>query len=355
MVFYFSIQNSSTVALYKLVSVTCEKCGCAYFYELTRFGSGSTEAAYGVLELYHLTARQQAEAEARHHLANDAELVPCPACQWVNEDLVTRFRMARTAGWAALTSLVVRAGAVLTLLATLIGYFSAGLSWGLILYIIVPGILGTAMIATMMMAMQKWIERGIQPNRGGPDGPSLPFGTPSALVRNELGQLVPSIPDSQLQVECKTVALQLGRQLLDGGRCCLCMDDASPMSSVTIQPIAGFEFHMGLCWGCGLRHSLFSGAKWVGAGLFVFAAMTLLANQLGIREEGIIVVNLLFSLAVSLIVWLYVRYPISVKLMDATRGVLRLKYRNPEFPALVYVEQPRYEKDADVPDFSFLN
>ena len=338
--------------------MTCEKCGCAYFYELTRFGTGSTEAAYGVLELSHLTARQQAETEARHHLLNDAELVPCPACQWVNEDLVTRFRIARTAGWAALTTEVILAGAALTLLATLVGYFHAGLSWGLIVYMTVPGILVTAMVVAMIKAMQKWIERGIQPNCADPDGRSLPFGTPSALVRNEQGQLVPAIRDSsddRSYGECKTMALQLGRQLLDGSRCCLCMDDASPMSSVTIRPIAGFEIRMGLCWRCGLRHSLFSGAKWVGAGLIVFAAMTLLAFQLGIREEGNIVVNLLFSLAVSLIVWLCVRYPIGVKVMDATRGVLRLYYRNPKFPDLVYVEQPRYEKDGDVPDFSFLN
>jgi|GEM_PF-3185429 len=111
MVVYFSVRNTAHIVRQKLVPVTCEKCGCKYYYELTRIGAGETEAAYGILDFSHATAEQQAETDAWNQLANDAELVSCPNCRWINENLVRRYRISRTGGWSSLASLVSYVGA----------------------------------------------------------------------------------------------------------------------------------------------------------------------------------------------------------------------------------------------------
>ncbi len=357
--FYFSLEKTAFVALNRVVSVTCEKCGCAYYYELTRIGAGSTEAAYGILTLSGSSAEQQAEKEAWGWVTNDAELVPCPQCKWINEDLVICHRKGRTERWRILASLVVYAGLGLTLFIALVGYFSARRPLELIAYIIGPGILGTFSIAATFKAIRKWLEHSIQPNRNHPEEPHLPIGTPPALVMNDQRQLVPARPgalDTQREGEHKSMAFQVGRHAVIGHTCCVCMGEANHMSSFTIQPIAGFDFQMGLCWGCGCRNTVASCAKSFGAALVVFAVTTSLAILAGIREEGIVFVNLLLSVAVGWIVWSLVRYPIRVTVVDVTRGVLFLKFKNPQFPSLVY----HYDRhlieanETNVPDFSFL-
>ena len=320
--FYFSLKRTALVARTRVVSVTCEKCGCAYYYELTRTGAGSAEAAYGIVT-FSDSAEQQAIEEARRRLTIDAELVPCPQCRWINEDLVCRYRMGRIYECTILASLVA---------------------------------------AATFRAIPKSLEHCIQPNRNHPGETHLPIGTPPALIMNDQGQLVPArtdVMDSRREGEHKSMAFQLGRHSLTAHTCCVCMGDASHMSSLTIQPIAGFDFPMGLCWGCGWRNTVASSAKSLGAALVVFAVTTLLAFLVGIREEGIVFVNLLLSVAVGLIVWSFVRYPIQVTVVDVTRGVLFLKFKHPQFPSLVchYDRHPIEMIEANetnVPDFSFL-
>ena len=85
----------------RLVRVQCDKCGCEYFYELARVGSGQAHAPYAIgTRIAARRAEERAQRDLAKRLENDAELVPCPKCAWINAELVSRYRRGRYRGWA---------------------------------------------------------------------------------------------------------------------------------------------------------------------------------------------------------------------------------------------------------------
>ena len=66
MSFYFNVSKTASTIQSKIISVCCEKCGCAYCYEMTRIGTGINVAHYGIA--WHspgATAERQEQSEAR--------------------------------------------------------------------------------------------------------------------------------------------------------------------------------------------------------------------------------------------------------------------------------------------------
>ena len=88
MLFYYGRRYESSAVGSRLVRVHCDKCGCEYFFELARVGLGLAGAVCD----WDSPAARRADERARRDLAerleNDAELVPCPKCDWINEELV---------------------------------------------------------------------------------------------------------------------------------------------------------------------------------------------------------------------------------------------------------------------------
>ena len=83
---------TSSIAGQHLKAVVCDKCKAEFFYELSRVGVGKASAPI----LFKGDAPDRA-GEAAHRdlfkrLDNDAELVPCPQCHWVNEELIRKYR-----------------------------------------------------------------------------------------------------------------------------------------------------------------------------------------------------------------------------------------------------------------------
>src|SRR5271154_6989701 len=84
---------SATQLGQKLEPVTCEKCKTEFFYELTRVGVGKGSALYNIGQAgASHRARSAAAQDLNQRLNQEAELVPCPKCHWVNQDLVDRYR-----------------------------------------------------------------------------------------------------------------------------------------------------------------------------------------------------------------------------------------------------------------------
>jgi hypothetical protein len=91
MFIYYARRYESTVVGKRLVPVACEKCRCEYFFELARVGSGVAQAPYGIATKRAARfAQERAERDLNYRLQNDAELVPCPKCGWINDDLISR-------------------------------------------------------------------------------------------------------------------------------------------------------------------------------------------------------------------------------------------------------------------------
>src|SRR4051812_32296031 len=100
MVFYYGKRFDSASVGTRLVEVVCDQCGCAYFYELARVGRGSASAPYAIGSTGAArSATEQAQRDLGQRLEEEAELVPCPKCQWINDDLVLGYRRGRYRGW----------------------------------------------------------------------------------------------------------------------------------------------------------------------------------------------------------------------------------------------------------------
>ena len=103
MVFYYGKRFNSAFVGVRLVEVVCDKCGCEYQYKLARVGSGTAGAPYGIGSARAaLSADKQARDNLNRRLAEEAELVPCPKCQWINDELVLAYRQGRYRGWTML-------------------------------------------------------------------------------------------------------------------------------------------------------------------------------------------------------------------------------------------------------------
>src|SRR3954464_13576384 len=90
---YVGKDYSSTVSGRRLVSVVCEKCQTSYRYELTRQGHGSASSPYFLFaDDLEDRAADRAQGNLAKRLDREAELVPCPKCYWINQDLVNRYR-----------------------------------------------------------------------------------------------------------------------------------------------------------------------------------------------------------------------------------------------------------------------
>src|SRR5437870_905278 len=93
---HFAKHITATATGRRIESVTCDRCNTHYFYELFRTGIGKASAPYF---LFQDSAQRRADERAREDLAKrsnrEAEMVPCPNCLWVNEDLIVRYRKSK--------------------------------------------------------------------------------------------------------------------------------------------------------------------------------------------------------------------------------------------------------------------
>jgi ssDNA-binding Zn-finger/Zn-ribbon topoisomerase 1 len=93
MLFYFAQHFESATVGKRRVAVKCDKCGRDYVFELARVGSGRAQAPYGIgIRRAARAAEERAQRDVRRRLENDAELVPCPECDWISEELIARYR-----------------------------------------------------------------------------------------------------------------------------------------------------------------------------------------------------------------------------------------------------------------------
>ncbi len=357
MFFYFGVTKTVTATRSKFVSVCCEKCACSYFYELTRNGVGSTVAHYGVdLSSLGSTAEQKAELNVKHQLAIDADLVPCPKCHWINDELIERYRNGRFEHW----TIFARNLAVACIAGTLI--------WGLLVYmaqqgfrdwfpyVVSPAILGVFIAATIF-AVRRWREYSIQPNRNYPEEPTLPMGTPPALVLNDAQELVTARPDSSyryISIDQHSMAFQIGRHAIDSSVCCVCLGNAAPAASLKVNPILDVSCPIPLCTACSRKLWLKRWGQIIGVSLLVSVVTSLLAFLAGVNEEGIVVVILILSAISGVLANLFFKFPIRATVADSSRGMLRLSFTNPNYRSHIYETVPIKEVTPEKLDFSFL-
>jgi hypothetical protein len=183
MLFYYGKRYDAAKAGQRIVKVGCDRCGCEYFYELTRVGAGAASAPYGIgTQSAIRQAQAMSEQDVQKRLAHEADLVPCPSCNWINDELVQGYRRGRYRGLSGAALLF---GILGTASALICGwYVSIGppADRGAVPYIVVGGPVVVISFACALLVLRSLLRRLIQPNRRFPQPPKLPRGSPPALV-----------------------------------------------------------------------------------------------------------------------------------------------------------------------------
>jgi hypothetical protein len=333
----------------RLERVTCEKCGTVFHYELTRVGLGKGSAPYLIGQA---AASQRAEAAAekdlRKRLDEEAELVACPKCHWVNQELIDRYRRRQYRRAPLLIVVIFIAGFVA---APMLG---AGLTEAFGYGSRAPSIV-TLTVMAVCLSSPVWVLLGrrqlrgrIDPNITYPRRPTVPPGTPPSLVETRDAQTdelqlvpVPARDDSSMRVS-EWAVFRPGQVQLPPV-CCICLLAASTIYGSPLKVNEHSDVEVPLCGACSARLR----RRWWLA-LLVFAVAWIACTALmtmavpGIDAVGrwclFSIVGFLGALVGGVVIAGRVCRPYRLAVVDGDRGIVRFSASNPAYTGLL-IEQ----------------
>jgi hypothetical protein len=335
-IYYGRTYNSASIGA-TIVEVKCDRCGTPYCFELARVGSGAASAPYaigsaGAAE----SAKDQARRDLGRRLAEESELVPCPKCLWINEDLVEGYRRGRFRAATKAAAGVALAGACLTFV---IAWFASngpvGFDRSTFAQVLAVGLGATIAIPGSILLLCRYLRVRIRPNQDHPLPPKIPAGTPPALVRNPTtGELEPAAPVSgTFEGTGRWKDFQIGRSTLPP-TCCVCLAPADPRSAHRTPVAPPVELVVPLCRTCSRGWNL---RKLAGASIGLVVSAVTIATLLSLKLDEILFwfaacsVGLLAPVIGAMIAG-RLATPARVKVVDGPRGVVRVWFRNEGFP-----------------------
>lgn len=342
---------TTSIAGQRVETIICEKCGKAFYYELTRVGIGKGSAPYFIAQK---SASNRAVAAAERDLSKrldqEAELVPCPKCYWVNQDLVDRYRRRQFRRAPLLIVILVVAGFVAAPLV------AAGLTEVLGYNSRVPGMTMLAIFAVGLLSpawvlvIRRTLRNRIDPNATYPRRPTIPPGTPPALVEHRVPQtgemqltLAPS-GEVERTVDPKWAMFRPGQVQLPP-ICCICLSPASTTYRSPLRVNENSEVEVPLCKSCSRQLS----RRWWFYVVAVGAASVALAGGLAIAAPsidtvgrwGLFGITAFFGALVGgVVIASRVCRPYRITVIDADRGIVQFAASNPAYTAMI-VEQVR--------------
>jgi hypothetical protein len=324
---------SSEVVGSRLIQVCCEKCNREYYYVLSRLGSGEAISAYG---LGNRRAEDNATKGASHELmrqlTEDADLVPCPNCHWVNDDLVKRYRRGSYRGWVRAGGFMAALGGSTTFIVGCVnghGPQAGATDGGLML----SGPLFFLVLWAAVAVAPLLLRKRIQPNRDFPFQPTVPPGSPPALLLDaetgELTQVVNSCPASDRD---EKIYFAVGRDTFPLN-CCGCGRECSIEWTIQIPALRVHQLPIPICKTCmsGLQRSQRKvGLAFAAAGLIVCLAFwgyfQNLAAASGFGGVTVLLLVILYSYVAGIF-----SCPVTALLVSHRRGIVRLRCRNTEY------------------------
>jgi|GEM_PF-1248210 hypothetical protein len=334
---YFGKHVKRAQAGGRLVRVVCARCECEYFYHLARVGIGHGEAPYYIgVGRATRAAEKQAQKDLERRLSREAELVPCPRCSWINDELIVGYRIARYSFLRTLNRFTLLIGAIVS---AVFGFLGAILApKDLVFFLILP--LGIVLFAGAAFVLRLWLCSHIRPNRDFPLAPQLPPGSPPALVRDpENGTLIPASPPSVPVIEegdwCD---FQIGRHRLPAV-CCGCLNPV-PLG----RGFNAVSLMVPWCADCELARTRTYWRIFFGAALsgWLVAAVILLPLNLQNEEFWIACLGAAgVCLLVAAVIASKRTAPVKVSNGDRSRSVVRLRFRNVEYTQLVALHRER--------------
>ncbi len=346
MIPYFSSRFEASQAGSRLASVECEQCKCQYFYELTCIGTGTATAPYGLGGTSDETSSQlQAAAELQERLTWEAELVACPQCHWINNELVEGYRQGRYRWAAPLAAGIAFFGTVAALISAAYLWFGPAVDLGALPYVLIGGPGISVAIGVAIVLVRNFLRSRIRPNRNFPAPPKVSPGVPPALLLDEATQtLKPVDQDVASNLgECEWHDFQIGRHQLPQC-CCQCMNEASE-EHVWKRPVTvAVELELPRCGECrGKSRSEYLRAWVVGVAVSLGIGIGALLMS-GLEDDFfwiLAVCHVLVSLGIAAFYASARSAPARLRIVDHSRGILQLRFRNAAYrPETVWTDDP---------------
>lgn len=326
----------------RVVGVQCDKCGCRYYYQLTRIGAGVANSSYGIGTASGPDrASERSEQELQERLSLEAELVPCPQCNWINDELVQGYRRGRYRRMA-------KVGLVIGVLGTVIGVLCGLIigrnpaDQGAVPYFLYGGPGLSLSFAAGMLGLRFWLRRRLRPNRNYPQSPALPAGTPPALLIDESsGKLRPAAPNLlPIGAISDCVDLQAGRHQLPLV-CCECLQPTAPGQQYAIAASRLIAIGIPWCAECQKKSRRLSLRVFlIAAGLTVLALGAVYFLS-GIDPSVFWTLSgfaVLVVIALPALVAISISAPVKVVSRDESRGVVKVRFRNADIARTIAKE-----------------
>lgn len=341
---------TANVAGSAIDEVTCEKCGTHFYYELTRVGTGKGSA---VLFLGQRAAADRAAQAAQQdlyaRLRTQADLVPCPKCNWVNRYMVDRYRDEMYKGAPLLIVVIVVVGFMATLIVPPLLHDALGESSPLH-KLAASGIAGVTFLAPFIVLLVRHrLRLRVDPNATYPRRPVLPPGSPPALVEQLdrqtgeriLGPVPTRADEPATQVEWATFR---PTQFELPDLCCVCLSPATTTYRPPLQVDAVSDLPVPMCDGCRARRRQ---VWWSTLAIVVLASVLVGSAAFAVpgtdrfgRWLIMGLITVLGSLMGGVVIAGRVARPYRMKTIDANRGIVQFAAMNREYTAML-VDQVR--------------
>jgi hypothetical protein len=325
----------------RVARVDCAKCGCEYFYELTRIGYGRSVAPYGLgVEDAKRIANESSQEDLNQRLSCEAELVPCPKCHWINDELVEGYRRDKFLAVAGIGIVGAFFGTIISLLFAWFISRGPAADRAAVPYCLFGGPALFLSFGGAMILLRIWLQRRIQPNQNFPLPPQLPPGSPPALVKSPIdGKLVPASFDH--------VAVDFPGEWIDfrvdqtfPAICCDCLGPATLEHAFQHKATSTIVLRVPRCEACAGRATRKSRIiAWATATCAILIAGGF-CFWLQPKLDEVWLLALAFLPAALIVVgitnWAVAGGTDPLRVAgDASHGVLRLKFRNPEYAHII--------------------
>jgi hypothetical protein len=338
---YFGKTFRATSTELQTRQVICDNCDCEYYFELARVGQGSGTAHYLIgMRKAAQASEDKAERAAKERMEIESELVPCPKCGWVNEDLIRGYRKSRYGFWDE-TAIVICLG-----IAVVVYFVGAGFEdeapkdrW-IADYLKFGSVILFVALVAGCLGIRHFLRKRIWPNRYFPEPGIPPLGTPPALVVDENEPTQLRLATSNLDLIPAYFDFQLGRTRLPRN-CCVCLKH--PVAEeTTLKLQKEVYFGIPLCNECNRDYNhLFEKAVtplFIKSGLIILSITALL----WFTTEDIIatvtwsLITCFIVIITSSIIATKKTAPAKIIARDKSRGVARLQFREPKYTELLY-------------------
>jgi hypothetical protein len=301
---------------------------------------------------------KRARKNLEKRLALEAELVPCPQCQWINGDSIAGYRRGRYRGLGTAAAWVGFGG---VLLAVIIGddpvparvlARKGGDTW------ITTNITISVNCALGLLLLRSGLRCLIRPNRDHPLPPKLPRNSPPALVEDpETGTLTPAFLKhpprdggddlAELWAGDDTINFRIGGDQLPW-RCCQCLETPEAKATHQRDPLPGLSILFPYCGRCARSwfwrwFAIAAGPVVVAAAAAAIAVRLVQLSAPGSTTAQLCILAILLCIGtpfISSAIAYRLTAPALVRSVDKTRGIARLWFRNGKYRDL-YANEAR--------------